>query len=128
MILPLIFCVYDALAMGICAALSIFSMKIPYPVDESLISTCVTAPTSLPFWIMGLPLRSVVRKGQLFAKTEYVKVPIEYRTDRHIIRKVNVYSVKADLTYLIYKFFIQAGVKYFLPQSSIKIRSSTPYI
>ena len=68
------------------------------------------------------------RKGQLFAKTEYVKVPIGYRTDRHIIRKVNVYSVKSNCIYLIYKFFIQAGVKYFLPQSSIKIRSPTPYI
>ena len=40
---------YDAFAIGICAALSIFSMKMPYPVVGSLMSTCVTAPTSLPF-------------------------------------------------------------------------------
>jgi len=55
---------YDAFAMGIFAAFNIFSMKIPYPVVGSLIRTCVTAPTSLPFWMMGLPLTSVVKKGQ----------------------------------------------------------------
>ena len=42
---------------------SIFSMKMPYPVVGFPISTCVTAPTRLPFWIMGLPDRSVVNKG-----------------------------------------------------------------
>ena len=46
---------YDALAMGICAAFSIFSINIPYPVVGSLMRTWVTAPTSLPFWMMGLP-------------------------------------------------------------------------
>ena len=35
---------------------SIFSMKIPYPAVGSLISTWVTAPMSLPFWMMGEPL------------------------------------------------------------------------
>ena len=40
---------YDAFAMGICAAFSIFSMKIPYPVVGSFTRTCVTAPTILPF-------------------------------------------------------------------------------
>ena len=41
--------------------LSIFSMKIPYPAVGSLISTWVTAPMSLPFWMTGLPLTSVVK-------------------------------------------------------------------
>ena len=40
---------YDARAKGACAALNMFSMKIPYPVVGSLIITCVTAPTGLPF-------------------------------------------------------------------------------
>ena len=40
---------YDAFAIGISAAFSIFSMKIPYPVVGSLMRTWVTAPTSLPF-------------------------------------------------------------------------------
>ena len=35
------------------AASSIFSIKIPYPLVGSFTSTWVTAPTSLPFWIMG---------------------------------------------------------------------------
>ena len=39
----------------------ILSMNIPYPLVGSLISTWVTAPTSLPFWIMGLPDMSVVK-------------------------------------------------------------------
>ena len=60
------FCIYAAFAIGICAAASIFSMKIPYPVVGSLISTCVTAPTSLPFWMTGEPDRCVVKKGQHF--------------------------------------------------------------
>ena len=37
------------ITFGILAAFSIFSMKIPYPVVGSLMRTCVTAPTSLPF-------------------------------------------------------------------------------
>ena len=37
------------------AASSIFSIKIPYPRVGSLTSTWVTAPTSLPSWMMGLP-------------------------------------------------------------------------
>ena len=52
---------YDAFAIGIFAAFSIFSMKIPYPVVGSLIKTWVIAPTSLPFWMIGLPLSSVVK-------------------------------------------------------------------
>ena len=55
------FCLYDAFAKGICTAVSIFSIKIPYPVVGSLISTWVTAPTSLPFWMMGEPLTSVIK-------------------------------------------------------------------
>jgi hypothetical protein len=43
------FLFYAARAIGASAALSIFSMKIPYPVVGSLMSTWVTAPTSLPF-------------------------------------------------------------------------------
>lgn len=35
---------------------SISSIKIPYPFVESFTSTWVTAPTSFPFWMMGLPL------------------------------------------------------------------------
>ena len=42
-------------------AFSIFSIKIPYPVVGSLISTWVTAPTSLPFWMMGEPDTSVFK-------------------------------------------------------------------
>lgn len=37
-------------------ASSIFSMKIPYPRVGSDIRTCVTAPTSFPSWMIGLPL------------------------------------------------------------------------
>ena len=40
---------YDAFAIGIFAALSIFSINIPYPVVGSFTITWVTAPTSLPF-------------------------------------------------------------------------------
>ena len=60
--------IYDTRAMGIWAAFNIFSMKIQYPVVESLIRTCVTAPTSLPFWMIGEPDSSVVNKGQQFWK------------------------------------------------------------
>jgi len=35
---------------------SIFSIKVPYPFVLSLMNTCVTAPISFPFWIIGLPL------------------------------------------------------------------------
>lgn len=35
---------------------SMFSIKIPYPFVESWINTWVTAPMSLPSWMMGLPL------------------------------------------------------------------------
>ena len=66
MVLPFTIVFYDARACGICAAFSIFSMKMPYPVVGSLIITCVTAPTSFPFWIMGEPDTSVVNKGQHF--------------------------------------------------------------
>ena len=34
----------------------IFSINVPYPFVLSLINTCVTAPISFPFWIIGLPL------------------------------------------------------------------------
>ena len=40
------------------AASSIFSIKIPYPIVGSFTKTCVTAPTSFPPCIIGLPLRS----------------------------------------------------------------------
>ena len=46
---------FDAAAMGICAAASIFSMKIPYPSVGSATMTCVTAPTSFPFCRIGEP-------------------------------------------------------------------------
>ena len=36
---------------------SMLSINIPYPVVGSLMRTCVTAPTSLPFWMMGSPTR-----------------------------------------------------------------------
>jgi hypothetical protein len=55
---------YDAFAIGIFAAFNMFSINIPYPVVGSFIKTCATAPMSLPFWTMGLPLRRVVNKGQ----------------------------------------------------------------
>ena len=56
------FCIYDTLAaMGRWIVFNIFSMKIPYPVVGSLMRTCVTAPTSLPFWIMGEPDTSVFK-------------------------------------------------------------------
>ena len=37
------------------AAANMFSMNIPYPVVGSFTRTWVTAPTSLPFWIIGEP-------------------------------------------------------------------------
>ena len=40
---------HAAFAMGIFAEFNMFSINIPYPVVGSLIITCVTAPTSLPF-------------------------------------------------------------------------------
>ena len=55
---------YAAFCIGISAAFNIFSMKMPCPVEGSLTRTCVTAPTSLPFCMMGEPLRSVVNRGQ----------------------------------------------------------------
>ena len=51
------------------AAASIFSMKMPYPLVGSFTRTWVTAPTSFPSWIIGLPLitrtipRSQIREG-----------------------------------------------------------------
>ena len=41
-----------------------FSINIPYPDLWSRMRTWVTAPTSLPFRVMGLPLRSDVNMGQ----------------------------------------------------------------
>ena len=35
---------------------SIFSIKIPYPLVLSCTRTWVTAPTNLPFWMIGAPL------------------------------------------------------------------------
>ncbi len=35
---------------------SMFSIKIPYPFVESWMNTWVTAPMSLPSWMMGLPV------------------------------------------------------------------------
>ena len=70
--------------------ISIFSMKMPYPVVGSFIKTCVTAPTSLPFWMMGLPLRCVVNKGQQF---------LEF----YMILIGNIYSVFQY--HYTYKFF-----------------------
>ena len=67
------FCIYDAFAIGIFAAFNMFSINIPYPLVGSLISTWVTAPTSLPFWIMGLPDMSVVNKGQHFLTKKFTK-------------------------------------------------------
>ena len=42
----------------------IFSIKIQYPLVGSLTSTWVTAPTSLPSWVIGLPLTSDYHYGQ----------------------------------------------------------------
>jgi len=44
-----VFPLYDAFAMGIFAEFNIFSINMPYPVVGSLMRTCVTAPTGLPF-------------------------------------------------------------------------------
>ena len=46
------------------ASESIFSINMPYPRVGSFTKTCVTAPMSLPFWIIGEPLTSDVNKGQ----------------------------------------------------------------
>ena len=46
------------------ASANMFSIKIPYPLVGSFTKTCVTAPTSFPFWIIGLPLTSDVNMGQ----------------------------------------------------------------
>ena len=59
MILPFVF--YAAFCIGADAAESIFSMKIPYPAVGSFTMTWVTAPTSFPSWIIGLPDTSVVK-------------------------------------------------------------------
>ena len=64
MILPFVF--YAAFCIGASAAESIFSMKIPYPAVGSFTITRVTAPTSFPSWMIGLPDRCVVNKGQHF--------------------------------------------------------------
>ena len=84
------FIFYDARACGIFAAFNIFSINIPYPVVGSFIITCVTAPTSLPFWMMGLPLTSVVNIGQQF---------LEF----YMILIGNIYSVFQY--HYTYKFF-----------------------
>ena len=55
---------YAADCNGLAILESIFSMKTPYPVVGSLIITWVTAPTSLPFWMIGEPDRCVVKQGQ----------------------------------------------------------------
>ena len=58
---------FDAFDIAIHAvAFSIFSMKIPYPLVGSFTITCVTAPTILPFWMIGEPDTSAVNKGQHF--------------------------------------------------------------
>lgn len=48
------------------ASASIFSINIPYPLVGSFTKTWVTAPMSLPFWIIGLPLTSAVSRGEYF--------------------------------------------------------------
>lgn len=48
------------------ASSTIVSAQMPYPLVGSSTNTWVTAPMSFPFWIMGLPLRSVSRQGQHF--------------------------------------------------------------
>ena len=45
------------------ASANMFSIKIPYPLVGSFTKTCVTAPTNLPFWMMGEPLTTVVNRG-----------------------------------------------------------------
>ena len=61
MILPFVF--YTARS-PICP--SIFSIKMPYPAVGSFMRTWVTAPTSLPFWMMGEPLRRCYNKNNVF--------------------------------------------------------------
>ena len=46
------------------ASVSIFSINIPYPLVGLFTKTCVIAPTNFPFWIIGLPLTSVVNRGE----------------------------------------------------------------
>ena len=46
------------------AASNIFSIKMPYPVVGSLTRTWVTAPMSLPSWMIGLPLTLMSSMGQ----------------------------------------------------------------
>ena len=62
---------------------NIFSINIPYPLVGSFTSTCVTAPISLPFWIMGEPLTSVVNRGQQISfKIDIFKLYIFYSAGR----------------------------------------------
>ena len=61
---PPAFLRYATVCIGICAAFSMFSINIPYPVVGSFTRTWVTAPTSFPSWMIGEPDRSVVKKGQ----------------------------------------------------------------
>ena len=51
--MPFVF--YAAFGMVFSAAFSIFSIKIPYPSVGAATIMYVTAPTSLPSWIIGLP-------------------------------------------------------------------------
>ena len=46
------------------AASNIFSIKMPYPVVGSFTSTWVTAPMSLPSWMIGEPDTLMSSRGQ----------------------------------------------------------------
>ena len=59
--LDIAFCFYPAIS-PICE--SIFSIKTPSLLVGSFTIARVTAPMSLPSWMMGEPLTSVVNKGQ----------------------------------------------------------------
>ena len=88
--IALCFC-YDAFAMGIFAAFIIFSMKIPYPVVGSLIMTWVTAPMSLPSWMIGEPDRCVVNKGQQNLKNIISHFHILIESFSHILAELNLF-------------------------------------
>ena len=101
--------------------LSIFSMNIPYPVVGSLTSTCVTilrfapwqvcfanlAPTSLPFWMIGLPLSSVVNKGQqlLTDTLQYdrnrIMGALAFASNQEINISANMLPLKISTVYII---------------------------
>lgn len=70
---------------------SIFSMNIPYPLVGSFTNTWVTAPTILPFWIIGLPDMSVVNERQQNSLKNQVSLLLEHQKQTISFLKLHIY-------------------------------------